>query len=186
MDPIIPIVGKEPFDDPAWLFELKYDGFRGIADTIGGRMLSKNKNRLRRFDRLLERLPAAYVFDGEIVCLDDRGRPVFNDLLFGRRDPVYLPFDVLFAHGEDVRVLSLKDRKAILDNAVLRYGLEKTEPFIGEGRPLFNAVCRLDLEGIVAKRMDDGYGPKTQWFKILNPTYSQKEGRAELFERQYG
>jgi hypothetical protein len=38
------------------------------------------------------------------------------------------------------------------------------------------------LEGIVAKRMDDGYGPKTQW---LNPTYSQKEGRAELFERRY-
>jgi ATP-dependent DNA ligase len=48
MDPIIPIVRKEPFDDPAWLFELKYDGFRGIADTIRGRMLSKNKNRLRR------------------------------------------------------------------------------------------------------------------------------------------
>jgi ATP-dependent DNA ligase len=55
-------------------------------------------------------------------------------------------------------VLSLKDRRAILDNVVLRYGLEKTEPFIGERRPLFNAVCRLDLEGIVAKRMDDGYG----------------------------
>jgi hypothetical protein len=51
--------------------------------------------------------------------------------------------------------------------------------------PLFNTVCRLDLKGIVAKRMDDGYGPKTQWFKILNPTYSQKEGRAELFERRY-
>jgi bifunctional non-homologous end joining protein LigD len=93
---------------------------------------------------------------------------------------------VLFAHGEDVRVLSLKERKAILDNVVLRYGLEKTDPFIGEGRPLFNAVCRLDLEGIVAKRMDDGYGPKAQWFKILNPSYSQKEGRAELFERRYG
>ena len=92
---------------------------------------------------------------------------------------------MLFAYGEDVRALSLKERKAILDNTVLRYGLEKTEPFIGEGRPLFNAVCRLDLEGIVAKRMDDGYAPKTQWFKILNPTYSQKEGRAELFERRY-
>jgi len=93
--------------------------------------------------------------------------------------------DVPFAHGEDIRALSLKDRKAVLDNVVLRYGLEKTEPFIGEERPLFNAVCRLDLEGIVAKRIEDGYGPKTQSFKILNPTYSQKEGRAELFERRY-
>src|SRR5207248_7100091 len=103
------------------------------------------------------------VFDGEIVCLDERGRPIFNDLLFGRREPIYLPFDVLFAFGQDVRALSLKERRALLDNAVLRYGLEKTEPFIGEGRPLFNAVCRLDLEGIVAKRLEEGYGPKTQW-----------------------
>ena len=87
MDPIIPIVRKEPFDDPAWLFELKYDGFRGIADTIRGRMLSKNKNRLRRFERLLETLPQGCVFDGEIVALDETGRPIFNDLLFGRREP---------------------------------------------------------------------------------------------------
>jgi hypothetical protein len=56
MDPIIPIVRKEPFDDPASLFELKFDGFRGIADTIAGRMLSKNKNRMRRFEKLLRGL----------------------------------------------------------------------------------------------------------------------------------
>jgi bifunctional non-homologous end joining protein LigD len=78
------------------LFELKYDGFRGIADTIRGRMLSKNKSRLRRFERLLDRLPVGCVFDGEIVALDDRGRPAFNDLLFGRREPTYVAFDVLF------------------------------------------------------------------------------------------
>jgi len=49
MQPIIPIRRKEPFDDPAWLFELKLDGFRGLADTVHGRMLSKNGNRMRRF-----------------------------------------------------------------------------------------------------------------------------------------
>jgi len=54
MKPIIPI-RKEPFDDPAYLFELKLDGFRGIADKIQGRMLSKNGNRLRRFERRLHR-----------------------------------------------------------------------------------------------------------------------------------
>jgi hypothetical protein len=53
---------------PAWLFELRYDGFRGIADTIHGRMLSKNGNRLRRFDRLLDNLPRGCVFNGEIVA----------------------------------------------------------------------------------------------------------------------
>jgi ATP-dependent DNA ligase len=64
----------------------------------------------------------------------------------------------------------------VLDNVVLRYGLERTEPFIGEGRPLFNSVCRLHLEGFVAKRMGDGYGPKTRLFKSLNPTYFAEGG----------
>src|SRR6266536_6698744 len=55
MQPIIPIIRKEAFDDPAYLFELKLDGFRGIADTIQGRMLSKNGNRLTRFEPLIKR-----------------------------------------------------------------------------------------------------------------------------------
>ena len=87
MQPIIPIRRKEPFDDPAYLFELKLDGFRGIANTVRGRMLSKNGNRLGRFERLLDALPPGYVFDGEIVALDRDGRPRFNDLLFGRGSP---------------------------------------------------------------------------------------------------
>jgi len=73
MDPIIPIVRKEPFDHPGWAFELKLDGFRCIADTLDGRLLSKHQNRMRRFELLLETLPQAYVFDGEIVCLDKAG-----------------------------------------------------------------------------------------------------------------
>src|SRR5262249_30613749 len=107
--PIIPANRREPFDDPAWLFDLKLDGFRGMADTIAGRMLSKNGNRMKRYEQLLEVLPAGYVFDGEIVALDEGGRPVFNDLMFGRRAPVYVAFDVLFADGEDVRGAPLKE-----------------------------------------------------------------------------
>jgi hypothetical protein len=49
------------------------------------------------------------------------------------------------------------------------------------------AVCDLDLEGIVAKRLEDRYSPRTtKWWKILNRDYSQKHGRSELFERRYG
>jgi bifunctional non-homologous end joining protein LigD len=44
MDPIISTVRREPFDDPGWSFELKYDGFQCIADTANGRVLSKNRN----------------------------------------------------------------------------------------------------------------------------------------------
>src|SRR5437588_7936884 len=76
IQPIIPVVHREPFDDPQWLFELKWDGFRGIADTVNGRMLSKNNNHFRKYDRLLRVLPAGCVFDGEIVVLDADGRPV--------------------------------------------------------------------------------------------------------------
>lgn len=46
---------------------------------------------------------------------------------------------------------------------------------------LIDAVARMDLEGIVAKRRSDPYSERTEWLKIKHPTYSQKEGRAELF-----
>jgi bifunctional non-homologous end joining protein LigD len=183
--PIIPLRCQEPFDDAGHLFELKYDGFRALCDTVNGRVLSKNRNRMRKYEPLLNALPEG-LFDGEIVALDERGRPMFKDLLFGRRQATYIPFDVMVADGEDIRGLPLKERKARLDKVVRRYGLEKTEPFFAEGRALFNAVCRLDLEGLVAKKLEDAYSTKTKWFKILNPGYTQKEGRGELFEGRYG
>jgi bifunctional non-homologous end joining protein LigD len=113
---------------------LKLDGFRGMADTITGRMLSKNGNRLKRFESLLDTLPVGYMFDGEIVTLDNGGRPVSNDLLFGRREPVYVAFDVPFVDGEDLRAAPLKNRKAMLANIVRRYGMQHSEPVLGDVR----------------------------------------------------
>jgi ATP-dependent DNA ligase len=49
MDPIIPVIRREPLDDPAWLFELKFDGFRGVADTIQANELTE----VRRFSNCL-------------------------------------------------------------------------------------------------------------------------------------
>src|ERR1700737_3433158 len=83
--PIIPTRRTEPFDDDAWGFELKLDGFRCVADTVGGKMLSKNGNPMSRFNALLDAFPTGYIFDGEVCALDEDGRPVFNDLLFRRR-----------------------------------------------------------------------------------------------------
>jgi bifunctional non-homologous end joining protein LigD len=180
---LIACVDKDPFDDDGWIFELKLDGFRGLADTMQGRMLSKNGNILKRFNSLLDALPRGYVFDGEIVALDEDGRPRFNDLMFGGREPVYVAFDVLFVEGEDVRAAPLKERKAALERVVHRHQMQRSEPVLGDGKAAFRAVCDLDLEGIVAKQLADPYSPRTKWFKILNPKYSQKAGRAELFER---
>jgi len=69
MKPIIPLIRKDAFDDPAWVFELKYDGFRGLVDTLNRRILSRNRNRLKRFDCLLETLPKGYIFDGVEAAL---------------------------------------------------------------------------------------------------------------------
>src|SRR5262245_20886415 len=123
------------------------------------------------------RLPAILAADG---------RPIFNDLLFRRRDPVYVAFDVLNVEGADVRGIPFKDRRAILIRTAERHGMEKSELFFGCGKAMFRAVCDHDIEGIIAKKLDDPYQPeRTRWWKILNAEYSQKEGRSELFERRY-
>lgn len=113
MEPIIPQWRRDPFDHPEWTFELKFDGFRGLADTVRWRMLSKNGHHLQWYDGLLTELPPGCVFDGDIAVLDREGRPQFNALLFRRREPVYVAFDVLYADG-DLRPQPLRARKAVL------------------------------------------------------------------------
>jgi ATP-dependent DNA ligase len=77
--------------------------------------------------------------------------------MFGRRAPVYVAFDVLFADRENVRGAPLKERRAILASTVRRYRLQRCEPALGEGIAAFKAVCDLDLEGIITKRLNDPY-----------------------------
>jgi ATP-dependent DNA ligase len=186
MKPIMPARRTEPFNDDRFLFEIKLDGFRAIADTTAGKLISKNGNALKRFAPVLDALPLDCIFDGEICVLDSDGRPQFNDLRFGRGDPVYVVFDLLFYEGEDIRSLPLKERRGLLDQVAKRYGLQKSELLIGCGKSLFETVCAMDLEGVICKRLKDHYGPNVRWWKVPNPDYSQKEGRAELFERRTG
>jgi hypothetical protein len=61
---INPVPRPEPFDHADWLFELKFDGFRAAADTVRGRLISRNGDRLRRFEGVLDLLPKGCVFDG--------------------------------------------------------------------------------------------------------------------------
>jgi hypothetical protein len=88
-----PVQRAGPFDHADWLFEAKFDGFRAAADTVRGRLISRNGNRMQRFEALLDSPPKGHVFDGELVVLDDAGPPLFNELLFGRRRPSYVAFD---------------------------------------------------------------------------------------------
>jgi len=85
---------REPFDDPRWIFELKYDGFRALAYVLGGkpRLVSRNGRDFKRFDDLRDELELeinadAAVLNGEICCLDESGRPLFFDLIRRRPNP---------------------------------------------------------------------------------------------------
>ena len=185
-----------PFDHPEWIFELKYDGFRSLAVIQNGRpqLISRNGNPFNSFDDLRKglTLPVARetVLDGEIVCLDKRGKPQFRDLLFHRGEPCFFAFDLLMADGKDLRTEKLTDRKQELRRLLSKVSASRMRyaDYVEHyGTALFERVCKLDLEGIVAKHAFDPYvtePERTTWFKIKNRNYSQMQGREELFERE--
>ena len=140
---------------------------------------------MTRFAGLGNRIAASLdvgdaILDGEIIAADDTGRPQFYDLLQNMRVPTYVAFDVLWLNGADLRPLPLAERRrhpAPGGAAVISGPLSVT----GTGHKLFELMCAHDLEGIVAKRLSDGW--QARWLKIKNPGYSQNEGRRELFDR---
>jgi len=191
--PIVPTLKQDAFNHPAWLFEPKYDGFRGMLylTRSGCNLYSKRGNLMIRFAELSRQVAAELgarelILDGEIVSLDDEGRIDFWGLMRGQGTLAYAAFDLLWINGRDIRHRPLRERKRRLERLIPASvgALNRIPCFQREGRELFEAACGLDLEGIVAKRSSDPYSPETAWYKIKNPTYTQAEGRAELFERQ--
>jgi bifunctional non-homologous end joining protein LigD len=185
-----------PFDHPEWIFELKYDGFRSLAVIQNGRveLISRNGNSFKSFEPLRKELKSPYpgktVLDGEIVCLDKRGKPQFRDLLFHRGEPCFFAFDLLMTDGKDLRTEKLSDRKQELRRLLSKVPasrMQYADHVEQHGTALFQRVCKLDLEGIVAKHSLAPYTTgreRTTWFKIKNRNYSQMEGREDLFERE--
>ena len=182
-----------PFDHPDWIFELKYDGFRSLAIIHNGRceLISRNGHPFNSFDALRKELKSPYqgktVFDGEIVCLDKRGKPQFRDLLFHRGVPSFFAFDMLMVDGDDLRSERLIDRKHELRRIMskIESEMQYVEHIEEHGTALFQRVCEMDLEGIVAKHsLAPHTTQRTTWFKIKNRSYSQMQGREELFKRK--
>src|SRR5215510_6270554 len=187
----------EPFDSDQFIFELKIDGFRSLAYIENGKcdLVSRNGNTFRnsRISRngLANLRVENAVIDGEIACVDELGRSVFNDLLFRRKECVFFAFDLLFLNGEDLRTLPLIERKARLKKLLRRKQsrLLYVDHIEGRGQKLFEKVCELDIEGIVCKRKDSLYKvnekPSRYWIKVKNSRYSQLEGREESL-RDFG
>src|SRR5437660_4185218 len=182
---------------PDWIYELKMDGFRALAVIEHGRaqLLSRNGHPFASFSALAESISDSLpnvraVIDGEICSVDRRGKPQFKNLLFRRGNPpCFFAFDLLTCDGKDLRTERLLDRKQELRWLLARAcaPLKYTEYINGHGMALFQRVCELDLEGIVAKQKLGPYVTEREastWFKILNREYSQKDGREELFERE--
>ncbi len=179
-----------PFSDPAWLFELKLDGYRLLAARGSGppRLYSRNGNDLAasfpEVTRAVGALPLTrLLLDGEVVALDEAGRPSFQRLqqrakltraLDIRRavveNPVtFFAFDLLAAEEFDLRPLPLTTRKELLHRLLPPAGLIRfLDHFQGEGEVLYRQVRKLGLEGIMAKRADSPYraGRSPSWIKI--------------------
>ncbi len=179
-----------PFDDLDWLFEVKADGFRSLLYIVDGEgcLVSRSGREMKRFGTLATALAKKLkvddaILDGEIVTKDATGRPIFLDLLRREGEASYIAFDVLWLDGRNLRALPLTERKRRLRRLMRTRSKLIKEPLYvpGRGRDLFNVVCQHDLEGIVAKRKGDAYVPSSRWIKIKNPSYSQVEGRGELF-----
>jgi bifunctional non-homologous end joining protein LigD len=174
---MLPTERKFPFADPAWIFEPKWDGYRGLClvqdDSV--RFMSRNKKELtNRFPELSTTHHAikgrSAILDGEIVGLDENDLPCF-DRLQNRQKCfiVYFAFDCLMLNGNDLRSEPLFSRKAVLkrilkESPLIRY----TDHVVAEGKRLFSEVEKLGLEGIVAKKAGSLYvgGRTKEWLKI--------------------
>ncbi|MDT3401013.1 DNA ligase D [Mucilaginibacter terrae] len=170
----------EPFDEPGWIYEIKWDGYRAVAIVNNGEasLISRNDLVFDQFgpiNDLLDEWDLNVVLDGEIVALNDHGTADFGALQNWRNNKTahlaFYVFDILWYNGKDLTELPLRIRREILD-AVLpkEHDLIKTSPtFEVGGIEFFEAAKRMGLEGIIAKRADSVYtadARSREWLKI--------------------
>jgi bifunctional non-homologous end joining protein LigD len=180
VSPMLATLVKEPFDHPDWLFEIKLDGYRTIAEVVPGSVLLYSRNLLSFSGRYpviaagLTALGRDAVLDGELVVLDENGRSDFQLLQnYGRTGEgniLYYVFDLLYLDGKDLRDLPLVTRKSILQQVLPDLPHVRYCDHIAEaGIPFFHAAQENRLEGIIAKRQDSRYetGKRSRdWLKI--------------------
>jgi bifunctional non-homologous end joining protein LigD len=180
----------EPFDAPDWLFEIKWDGYRAVAFIENGktRLVSRNQNELTaRYPELKDLAHSlkakTAILDGEVVALDEQGRPSFSLMQQrtgfrpgGRRGPtdagvpvLYYAFDLLYLDGYDLRKLPLEERKKKLASILIaRDMLRYSDHYERRGKALIELARKKGLEGILAKKRDSIYQERrsSEWLKI--------------------
>ncbi|MGC2063802.1 MAG: non-homologous end-joining DNA ligase [Thermodesulfovibrionales bacterium] len=178
--PMLATLVKEPFNHPDWIFEVKWDGYRAIAEIRSGDVSLYSRNRIlltKKFPaiaRALQKCEFDAVLDGEIVVVDEQGRPDFQMLQDYRKSGsghlLYYVFDLLYFHGHDLTDLPLLRRKKLLEKILPPAPeLKFSDHVMEEGILFFNAVREKGLEGIMAKDSQSSYriGRRSrQWLKV--------------------
>ncbi len=178
------LVDGPPPDPEAWVFEVKFDGYRMLARIENGeaRLVTRNNNdwtdKLGPLKKELERmkLPDGW-YDGEIVVHDANGRPNFGMLQLAfdgsnSTDILYFLFDAPYLGGYDLREVALVERRALLEGALaqaepsdkVRFSAE----FGNDPEGLVVAACKIGLEGVIGKRRDSHYVSRRspEWIKL--------------------
>ncbi|MFA5354390.1 MAG: non-homologous end-joining DNA ligase [Thermodesulfovibrionales bacterium] len=192
-DPIGPMLAQsavEPPDSEKYIYEVKWDGIRAMIALDEGEIRIHSRNRqdiTGKFPELL--IPdqafraSSALFDAEIVCLDDAGRPVFTNVIHriqqtgkgaieraGARHPaVCYVFDCLYLDGRPIVNEPLVRRRSWMEDAIRRDTPYRVSEAVTEGRELFDAAVKMGLEGIMAKERNSVYRPgarSAQWLKI--------------------
>jgi bifunctional non-homologous end joining protein LigD len=180
--PMLATLASKPFSDPDWLFEIKWDGFRVQAVVDGGKVRTWTRNlkdAATYFPRLLtsgtwiEARQA--IVDGEVVALDEAGRPDFSLLQERLGDAsapnlVYQAFDLLYLDGRSLLDVPLEDRKRLLQSVLRPHPRVRfAAHVVGEGLAFYEAAGQQGLEGVVAKLRRSRYEPdrrSSAWLKI--------------------
>lgn len=177
-----PETSDRPFTKTDWFFELKYDGFRVLAEKSEDEVRLAYRSK-RDATKIFPEITAAVrglpfrslLLDGEAVILDGSGRPDFQLLQrhaqrkAGESPVLLFVFDLLAFEGYDLRPLPLAERKSILRKIIPGSGsIRVVEEVPERGEDLYAAVSQMGLEGIVAKRADSPYraGYSPLWLKI--------------------
>ncbi|GAO41023.1 DNA ligase D [Flavihumibacter petaseus] len=178
--PMLATLVDKPFDEPGWIHEIKWDGYRAIAFSHHGKvdLLSRNQKSFNeKFYPVYEAVRLwgiDGVVDGEICVLNNKGIAHFGSLQNWRSeadgDLVYYVFDLLWLDGHDLKALPLTERRQLLrermpGNSIIRF----SESFDSPASEFLEAAAKLGMEGIMAKKADSPYVPgdrSATWLKI--------------------
>lgn len=182
--PMLASPGGTAFDDAGWIFEIKWDGYRAIAECGGNpvKLYSRNglsfNGKFAAIAKALEKIKHYAVLDGEIVWLDKKGTPSFQKLQHSEDNTdgklQYYIFDLLFLDKKDIRHLPLTDRKVLLKKLLSKIkdpAIKYNDHVVEKGKAFFTSATRKKLEGIIAKKADGEYDTgnrSKQWLKIKN------------------